>query len=248
VPADDCATTQDQRGETRPVDGGTGVLNCDSGAFELKKCGASYTLLNNQWRQISLPCSPPAANNTVGDIFGDDGLGDYGTDWILWAYDSATNTYVNPGLGDTLLQGIGYWIIQHSDSAKSLDMPANSSPTPTTTPTACLTGALGCFEIPLATQTSTVQWNLIGYPFATMRSLGDVRVTTADDTCDSNSGCILDVAAANQFVNNEVWIYDDGIYKSINTPTNLNPWMGYWFSTLIAAETAEPVKLLIPKN
>jgi hypothetical protein len=43
----------------------------------------------------------------VDDIFGDDGLGTYGTDWVIFSYDTANNKYVKPTLSDTLSQGVG---------------------------------------------------------------------------------------------------------------------------------------------
>ena len=42
-----------------------------------------YDLPNKEWRIISLPSIPPAGENTVEKVFGDDILGQYGTDWIM---------------------------------------------------------------------------------------------------------------------------------------------------------------------
>jgi hypothetical protein len=61
----------------------------------------TYSLENNQWRQISLPCDP-GTNETVAKIFGDDGLGDYGTNWRIWAFDAATNSYREVGINGSL--------------------------------------------------------------------------------------------------------------------------------------------------
>jgi hypothetical protein len=68
-------------------------------------------LPNNQWRQISLPCNPGKASS-VSAVFGDDIVGSYGTDWIVYRYDSGG--YVPLSELDALSQGVGYWIIQKS--------------------------------------------------------------------------------------------------------------------------------------
>lgn len=41
----------------------------------------THLLPDNKWHQISLPMNP-GSNNTVDDIFGDDELGVYDTDWV----------------------------------------------------------------------------------------------------------------------------------------------------------------------
>ena len=74
VPNGSCSQTEDQRGAPRPINVGSANAECDSGAFELNICETPYSLPNNQWRQISLPCNP-GNNNTVNAVFGDDGLG-----------------------------------------------------------------------------------------------------------------------------------------------------------------------------
>lgn len=43
-----------------------------------------HILPNNQWHQISLPMDPKT-KNTVADIFADDGLGIYKTDWVIYS-------------------------------------------------------------------------------------------------------------------------------------------------------------------
>lgn len=59
----------------------------DSGStytFDLS-CNTTYTLPTGQWSQISLTCDP-GASNTVAAVFGDDALGVYATDWVLYRY------------------------------------------------------------------------------------------------------------------------------------------------------------------
>jgi len=236
----------DQRGAPRPQDGdGDGVSTCDIGAFELDDvpsvCDITYSLSNNKWQQISLPCDP-GENNSVSAVFGDDILAAYSTGWILYRYDNSS--YVALDETDTLSQGVGYWIIQKSGSEVTLDMPDNSSSTPVTSSTSCLDTAQGYFAIPLVTQLNTTQWNMVGYPFASAGNLGKVRVVTTPSPCTLY--CDLDEAESQGIVHNQFWNYDGASYTKVDTGGNLDPWKGYWVSTLNQASGTSP-RLLVPK-
>jgi hypothetical protein len=200
-----------------------------------------YALPSDQWRQISLPCNPQA-NNTVAMLFADDGLGAYGDDWILWAYNPAANNYVNVGLNGILEQGIGYWIIQYSGSSKNLRMPASCAATPVVQPAQCASD--GCFNVALATRPATTQWNMIGYPFASAANVADARVVTQSGAC--TAGCDLDAAAAGQITDSTLWTFTGANYAASVTSGNFEPWTGYWLVTLDAAQTAGPT-VLMPK-
>jgi hypothetical protein len=177
-------------GSTVALSGSTALVGKRSEAdvFDLS-CTTTYALPPNQWRQISLPCDP-GLNNTVAAVFGDDVIGTYGVDWVLYRYSGGA--YVKLALTDTVSQNLGYWIIQSGANDITLDLPANSLPAPVTDSTGCLATAKGCFEIPLETQAVTHQWNMIGYPFKTNQPLANVRVLT--DTGSCASGCDLGTA------------------------------------------------------
>ena len=203
---------------------------------------STYSLSNNQWYQISLPYDP--GTNTARELFGDDSLGDYDTDWVLFHYDSATNAYIKLALTDTLSQGIGYWIIQNTGSKKAIDMPIASTPTfgpipPMLMQSSCAF-ARSCFVIPLNTNMGTTSWNMIGYPFAMNGLLNDdVRVVpeTNADILDYT----LDGAEALGIVHNQLWNYNGSGYNLINTSDgNLEPWLGYWLATMNNAHIYSP--------
>ncbi len=201
-----------------------------------------HTLPDNQWQQISLPYNP-GSNNTVGDIFGDDALGTYDTDWVLYSYNPTTNKYIKPSLTDTLNQGIGYWIIQNTGNDKVLDMPQNN--TPTTKTSACPDGS-SCFKIPLATQAGTTQWNMIGYPFSSETLLNNTRIETTSTIC--STGCTVEDAKNNDIIENQLLSYNDSNYNVVDANTGiLKPWMGYWVNTENNAHGKNP-SLLIPKT
>jgi len=221
------------------VDGGTSVA-----------CNTAYTLPPNEWHQIAMPCDP-GENNTVEAVLGDDGLGAYGTNWRVFRYDTSSNTYDFLEATDTLKQGEGYWINQLNEVPKTLAMPVGSVSTPVTYPSGCNNDA-GCFQIPLTTQNSANQWNMIGYPFETSSLLNNA-VVTGVQSCAS-AGCSLDEAMTKGVVHNELWTYsyDDGVkgyIKLVTTVdsgnTTLNPWKGYWAATLGNAAVSAPINLLI---
>ena len=199
----------------------------------------THTLPNNKWHQISLPYNP-GANNTVNNIFGDDRLGTYDIDWVLFSYNAASNSYVKPSLNDTLSQGVGYWIIQFTGSDKILDMP--QSDTPTINHAACSSGR--CFKIPLGTQAGNVQWNMIGHPFSSSIPFNNTRIST---TSICSSGCTIENAFDNDIFHNQLWSYDGTSYKTVDLNNGrLDPWLGYWAGTLNNADGKKP-SLFIPK-
>ena len=206
-------------------------------------CSVKTTLAHNRWYMISLPCYP-GQRNTVADIFGDDDLGVYGDDWIMWTYDPAIHQYVEIGVTGHLKQGVGYWIIQINGSDRILDMPAYSVPTKVTQSESCLSE--GCFEITLATKPRAVQWSLIGYPFSEVTSFGDIQVV-ASASSNCIEGCDLNEAKSETITHNEGWTYNGDNYTLINTSNQLNPWTGYWAVTLEDADDKGPVKQLLPK-
>lgn len=207
---------------------------------------STYSLSNNQWYQISLPYDP--GTNTVSDLFGDDNLGSYDTVWVVFRYDSATNTYVKLALTDTLKQGVGYWIIQKTGSDKTIDMPMVSTPTfgpppPRSVQSAC-PFARSCFSIPLNTNIGASSWNMIGYPFAMSGRLNDVRVVATENTVVP--GYTLNDAETLGILHNQLWSYNGSGYNLIDTNDgNLDPWIGYWASTMNNARAYSP-NLLIP--
>ncbi len=197
----------------------------------------THLLPHSQWQQISLPMDP-GSNNTVDDIFGDDGLGAYDTNWKMYRYDPTINNYVELEITDTLSQGVGYWIIQMSGDDKILKMPTGSTETPTTTPTGCPENK-SCFEIPLGTEAGANQWNMVGYPFAVSGLLSNSRIVASTINC--TSGCEIEDAEIDGVFQNQLWSYNGTEYVEITTTIGtLDPWLGYWAATLNNASTNNP--------
>jgi hypothetical protein len=218
-----------------------GRVSC--GAYSNQNDG-THTLPAKQWQLISLP-RDPGENNSVEAVFGDDGLGEYDRDWVLWAYDSRINEYSKLDATSPLKQSLGYWMIQINSEDKTLDLPEGSKPTPVIFPSGCSASTKGCFEIPLSTEHGAVEWNLISYPFEIAASLGNATVLT-NDAGNCPTGCPLGSAESQSLVHNELWKYNGTGYIRLDSNKNFDSWNGYWAATLNQSDGSNP-RLLIPK-
>jgi hypothetical protein len=198
-------------------------------------CGGSYELPNNEWHQISLPCRSHQLN-TINNLFGDDLPGIYGVDWKIFQFDTANNNYAELKSADKVLaQGIGYWIIQISDETHFLEMPLGS--------TTAKQSNLLPFRIKLGTKSLSQQWNMVGYPLTTHKSLNTTRVKTTSGACNLDFGCSLNIAQSNNVVENYMWSFNGKSYEQVNINDTLKPWKAYWFLTLENADGVDPYLL-----
>jgi subtilisin family serine protease len=209
-----------------------GRLNLFNAVNPSQACETRYSLPDNQWMQISLPCNP-GANNKISDVF-KNVPGTYDNDWVVYHYDTVNNIYINLGINGILEQGTGYWIIQKSGNPIDLSMPQGSMPTDTAT-----------FDIPLTTKDSGIQWSMIGFPYDTIGTLDTVTVSAKSGACSPS--CDLNTAENAGIVNNQLWHYNGSAYSQINTPDNLTPWAGYWVAALSNASSVAPIKFVVPK-
>jgi len=184
----------------------------------------TLTLLNNSWRQFSLPCDP-GDNNTVAVLFGDDNLGSYDNDWQIWGFDSAAGNYQSVDMQTPLVQGVGYWILQRTGNTRELKMPANCITTPRTTSGGCPANT-SCFATPLVGDTNADYWLFLGYPYASSGNVSQSSVVTSDESCAL--GCAFGSTEANQIVSSVLWSYDGSEYKRVAPDGVFNPWMGFW--------------------
>ncbi len=174
------------------------------------------------------------------NLFSDE-LGEgYGNDWILYSYDPQSNSYVNPDPNSILKQGVGYWIIQITGAAVTLNLPSESTATSVIHSTKCAS-TNGCYEIALATASDDTQWNMLGYPFTNENDLARVRVRVVTNGGECENGCSLDAAKDANIFYNKLWNYD------VSELSVFKPWNGFWGMTLQEADTLAP-KLLISRN
>jgi hypothetical protein len=224
------------------------------GSVDPGDCQSSYPLPQKNWRMISLPCEPPSNANTVDAVFGDDGLGVYDTDWVLYSYGQSKDVsdYKKETLSSKLEQGKGYWIISTAGDA-TLDLPKGSKQTPVSgagNSAACQSDK-GCFSIPIASSTTRTEWNLIGHPFLSTTAAGGLRIVTDNETsphnCGDANGCTLAEAEEDGVFHAKFWSYqnaDEG-YSTITAADALDPWNGLWAAALVNA-AAGNVQLLVP--
>ena len=206
----------------------------------------SISIPSNKWIQIGLKTAPPVGS-TVADIIGDDISAPYGSDWIIYSYQTSTNTYKQLSLTDTMLPGIGYWLIQVTGNPITIDMPDESIPVNVVQSPAC-SSFEGCFEIPLQTSNSIDnQWQMIGYPFRDTRSIDKIKVVTRDLGSDCFIGCTLKEANEKGLVSEPMYHFDGTSYQQLTTEGSepFKPWDGAWIATLPAASGQHP-SLLIP--
>ncbi len=207
----------------------------------------SISIPDNKWVQIGLNTAPPTGS-TVADIIGDDISASYGSDWVLYSYQTSTNSYKQLSLTDTMLPGIGYWFIQTTGNPVTIDMPSASTGVDVTGDPACTSIPEGCFEIDLQTSNSVdAQWQMIGYPFRDSRNINKVRVVTAGLGSDCVLGCTLKEANEKGLVSEPMYHFDGTSYQQLTTDGSepFKPWDGAWIATLPSASGQNP-KLLIP--
>lgn len=211
------------------------VNHFSAGAYEVGSCTnpepdpapPPLALENNQWRQVSLPCDP-GGNNTVESLFGDDNLGEYGQDWIIWEFDAARNQYSEINLQSLLRQGVGYWILQKTGSTQQLRMPDSCAVTTKQISTNC-PAIDGCFSVPVvgpSDGSQAGQYQMHGYPFAYVDSVDATTISSEAGSC--TSGCALGSSNANTYVEPAFWSYDGAQYQELKSGESFSPWSGFW--------------------
>ncbi len=70
-------------------------------------CTSSKAMPANQWVFFSLPCMP--ADASAANVFSAGPVAvDYGTRWIIWAYNNSISDYEHLAAGESLIAGKGY--------------------------------------------------------------------------------------------------------------------------------------------
>jgi hypothetical protein len=212
----------------------SGLLACLLFISSSAVLAVDFNLPSDQWRLISLPAAPPATENTVEKVFGDNVPGVYGTDWTLFEYNSGINKYRKLNKTDPVKQGVGYWVIQLSGNTVALNLPAGSQ---ASAPAIALTSS----------KNKNPQWNLVGSPFSEPRSLGDFSIEVTNGDMCGNSGCSLDQAKDKQLAHNKVWSYNGQGYEEKGTGDRVHPWEGFWISTLAGSSGHDLSLVALPE-
>ena len=190
---------------------------------------------SDQWHLISLPCSLPAGAQTVRAVLGDDLNGTYGVDWVVYAFDPVANAYADTGLNGMLTQSSGYWVMHANGTAAILDLPVGSTQTETVPSSHCVS-AVSCYSIAVTAKATSVQWNMLGYPYAENSAVNRWRIKADSGVC--GSGCTLGDAKGSEIVDNTLWYFAGETYQRLQG--NVSPWYGFWIAAYAGADALNP--------
>jgi hypothetical protein len=221
-------------------------------------CGSGGTLKADEWKMVSIPCK--ITGQTVGSIFGDDGLGTYGTNWVV--YEQNASNYSGKSVDAIMLdesspveQGKSYWIIADADVTWKVDTTASITRTDidtTLVPYPDVSAGVYAVALPAADQnlSGNDSWAkvMIGNPFARTFKWSNVQYSS---TADGN--ITLDTAEASNYMDSTAYVYDSSVvsgqpYEAIqatpgfNRPIGVNE--GLWIKMLNNATSSD--RLLIP--
>ncbi len=218
-------------------------LYADAGLTASDVCKVTKSLDSNQLQLIGIPCNAPAGADTVEAIFADDITGSYGTDWMLFSYNPASDSFEKMSLQGIPLVGTGYFIITYSGQAL-LDMPAGSQPVSQANSTQCASPA--CFEAVLSSDGAS-HWQLFANPFPHSFHWSALRgkVATSDNACGGSEGCTLAEMQTSGFVEDQGWHYNGKAYVDLKG-TEVSPWTGFWVATMDTVSNADAPTLLFP--
>ena len=192
------------------------------------------TLTDNNWSLISPPANS-SGGNTVARLFGEHlPVATYGGsgNWILYSFDSQSNSYSALELDSALTAGAGYWMIQATGSDVTVRLPDDVQPFDLTDSAACPDEA-GCVEVALTADSSEPIWNLLGYPNTQPQRLDNTRVRTRAGSCAQ--GCTIIQAKASNIMDDTLFRFNESQYERVVANTILQPWDAMWSVALPGA-------------
>ena len=223
----------------------TGIGGLSSGGA----CGGTYNLPANQWRLISLPCDP-GVSNTVSDLFGDDlDIASYGSRWVMYARDEASDQYVSLGTDDTLSQGEG--LFMYSLDAGPLD--TSGTATSLVNSADCTSADNNCFEIPLFKPADNLSQlsNMLGHPLPYPVNWRNFRLRVNGDP---DSPLTPSEAEARGFMKKVTYKYSGSAYVPFDDVTPgydhgaLGAFDGFWVRLMENSFGAGDITLLVPNT
>ncbi|QOR62248.1 LamG-like jellyroll fold domain-containing protein [Sulfurovum sp. ST-21] len=236
--------------------------NYDSSLREDIVCGA--TISAHTWELVGIPAELRTSTETVSSVFGDDMLGTYGVDWIVYRrdYSESNNSSWDTQLSETDIVefGKGYWLgSRNSESWSvndlvSVDYNASNG--------ACT--ANRCVEVDLKSVSLDVESgdDLLGTGAHRYNMTGFVGKTAVDwaDCRFVIDGVAYTPSAAYEagYVEKQIWQYNPGDgsadangHTACDDVTpggcKLEPYKGFWIK-LHASTKNKTVKLLIPQE
>ena len=139
-------------------------------------CGPALTLSANQWAMVGIPCVPPQANQTVGDVFGPSlGAADYGVTWIVWeriygdnnqcvVASGPSDCYKKLTLASAATTGDAFWIFTTVEKKLQFSSITTSTPGPFEFPANLSTDGNSRYYMFANPYSATVNWADMLFP------------------------------------------------------------------------------------
>jgi len=208
---------------------------------------ASISLRHNTWSLVSIPASNRSGDSPA-QVFSEElPAENYGSSgsWALYRYEPQDNAYTLVPVDAELQVGVGYWMIQITESDINIDLSTQNIPFSVSSSTACPTRA-GCVEVPLQKSNgATPKWGLLGYPQASQQLLRDTTVRTPEGAC--SDGCTPDEAQSAGVLSSTLYYYDGSEYQPIAPGSNLKPGEAYW-AKRPEQSSQQAAQWLVPSN
>ena len=194
------------------------------------------TFKNGEWNLISLPCSPEG--RSISDLFGSEGFGQYGQNWVLYSFDDSQ--YTRLPMSEVLTGERGYWLIQRSGADKDYTMPTLSDGFNLTVEAD--THAFNrSFAQPLTTRDGLVTWSILGNPVPFKINSSDFVFSCVTDYCRDENGDSWSslINGSNDVMSGTIYTFENGSYVAMDMTTNqeISPWNGYWAASLVDANS-----------
>jgi len=207
----------------------------------------SAELPKDTWRLLSLPCEPPSGY-TVQMLFGDDLVGIYGEDWIIFTFDATSGdngNYTDPTADGTLSPGQGFWIIQSLHANSLLTLPSESILQPRISAHSHCQSPQGCQVIRLS---SPNRWHLIGNPFAQRTPLRQWQFSKQQGVCADTNGCSFSEATdmtQQPLVHRVLYGYNgrSSGYDAFEETQLADVWDGLWIRDVQEEGTVTPISI-----
>ena len=198
-----------------------------------------FNLVNNQWLMFSLPLNP-GTSNKVRDIFDELKNYTYGTKWVVYRIDNATNTTVKLGLDSPLELGKAYWILSVIGTTQAIFMTGTPAPL-----------VNGYFTVNLLDNPHPKKNNALGIPVNTASAWSMLRVvhegqfySPAEAEATYPVPLILNQffkGPSGQGQNTSTYTY------SVSTQDAIQPWEAIWIQTpALPSNTQMAVPRLLP--
>ncbi len=205
----------------------------------------------NTWLMTAPSCQPVDPPGTGIDAqYGNDIPGGvYGTNWISWKWDAASQRYPGVMAGTApLVLGAGNWV--YSLNAGTLVLDGTAAPIePCSNYGSGLTGQ--CFAIDLVRAAGSSLWQIVGHPFPYTVSWADVLVAASLDggvrwttytPSQAETASLMD-KAIHRWSGSTYEAYDDSTPSMIGT---LQPQDAFWVRIKPGSLGLSGFKLLIP--